>query len=401
MRAIISRTKEDPMRFWTYVLSNVVLALTSVTTVLAAEPIKIGVIVPLSGVFADHGQQYQEGIKLFMKQHGSQVGGREVVVIYKDETGPAPDLVKRLVQELVVQDKVDFIAGFDFSPNAIAAAPIITQARIPTVIMNATSLVIPSKSPYIVRVSFTQPQVVAPLAKWAAANGIKRVYTLVADYSPGYDAEGAFKTAFAAAGGTIVGSARIPLSNPEFAPFVQRVKDEKPDAVFLFEPPPGGIAFVKAYVERELGVAGIKLISTGDLVEEQTIAAVGDGAIGAITSHHYSSAHDSAANKKFVADYQEMFGKDKRPNFYAVGAYDGMKVIYDAIARMKGEVTGDAFVSVVGGTSFESPRGPVKIDPQTRDVVQNVYIRRTEKAGGILRNTEIHTDADVDDAGGN
>jgi branched-chain amino acid transport system substrate-binding protein len=384
-----------------YLLSTAILSLATETTLLAAEPIKIGVIVPLSGVFADHGLQYQQGIKLFMKQHGSLVGGREVVVIYKDETGPAPDVVKRLVQDLVVQDKVDFIAGFDFSPNAIAAAPIITQAKIPTVIMNATSLVIPSKSPYIVRVSFTQPQVVAPLAKWAAANGIKRVYTLVADYSPGYDAETAFKTAFTAAGGTVVGSSRIPLPNPEFAPFVQRAKDEKPDAVFLFEPPPGGIAFVKAYVERQLGSAGIKLISTGDLVEEQSIDAVGDGVIGAITSHHYSSAHDSAVNRTFVADYQEMFGKDKRPNFYAVGAYDGMKLIYDAIARLNGQVTGDAFVDVVGGMSFESPRGPIKIDSKTRDVVQNVYIRRTEKVGGLLRNTEFHTDTSVDDTGGN
>jgi branched-chain amino acid transport system substrate-binding protein len=299
------------------------------------------------------------------------------------------------VQELVVKDKVDFIAGFDFSPNALAAASLITQAKVPTVIMNATAVAIPGKSPYIARVSFTQPQIVAPLAKWAAANGIKRVYTLVADFSAGLDAEQAFTSAFTAAGGKVVGSARIPVSNPDFAPFVQRVKDEKPDAVFLFEPPPGGIAFVKAFVERQLAAAGIKLIGAGDLVDERSLDALGDSAVGVITSHHYSSAHDSALNKKFVADYQEMFGNNKRPSFYTVGAYDGMKVIYEAVTKMSGQISGEKFAQAIGGMMIDSPRGPLKIDAQTRDVVQTVYIRKTEKVGDVLRNTEIQPFADV------
>jgi branched-chain amino acid transport system substrate-binding protein len=237
--------------------------------------------------------------------------------------------------------------------------------------------------------------VTASLATWAASNGIKRAYTLVADFSPGLDAEQAFTAAFTAAGGRIIGSARIPVSNPEFAPFVQRVKDEKPDAVFLFEPAPGGVGFVKAFVERQLAAAGIKLISTGDLVEERTIDAVGEAAVGVITSHHYSSAHDSALNKKFVADYQEMFGKNKRPNFYTVGAYDGMKVIHEVLGKTNGQISGETFAQAVAGLSFESPRGPLKIDPQTRDVVQNIYIRKTEKTGGLLVNREIQTYANV------
>jgi branched-chain amino acid transport system substrate-binding protein len=373
------------------------LTLAPASSGMAAEPLRIGLIAPMSGVYAEHGEQMQNGVKLFLKQNGNRIAGRDVVIIYKDETGPAPDLVKRLAQELIVKDKVDFIAGFDFTPNAIAAAPVATQAKIPMIVMNASSAAIPSKSPYIVRTSFSIPQIAAPMARWASSNGIKKVYTLVADFSAGVDAENAFKEAFIAGGGTIVGEARVPLQNPEFAPFIQRVKDVKPDAVFLFEPPPGGIGFMKAVMERQLAKSGIRVLSTGDLVEENSLPAIGDAAIGIISSAHYSSWHNSELNNKFVADYQSQFGKEKRPNFYTVGAYDGMQLIARTLSKLNGDNNSDKFMEAVKGMQFDSPRGTVKIHPQTRDIIQTVYIRKTENPRGVLQNLEFFNTPDVGD----
>lgn len=397
--AAAKATMRRSMKFVKTLILCAGAGLISANPVSAAEPIKIGVIVPSSGIYAEHGQQMQNGIKLFMHQHGAQVAGREIVLIYKDETGPAPDVAKRLVQELIVKEHVSFLAGFDFTPNASAVAPLVTQGKIPTIVMNASSAALTSRSPFIVRTSFTQTQVAVPLAKWAAANNVKKVYTLIADFSPGLEAEQAFKTAFAAAGGNIVGESHIPLANPDFAPFVQRVKDTKPDAVFVFEPAPAGIAFMKTFVERQLGASGIKVLSTGDLVEENSLASLGDASVGVISSHHYSSWHDSALNKSFVADYQKLFGKDKRPNFYAVGAYDGMRIIYDTIAKLGGQVDGDKAIAAIKGMQFESPRGWLKIDPLTRDIIQTVYIRKTEKADNATRNTEFQHYANVNESG--
>lgn len=354
---------------------------------LAGTPLKIGVVVPLSGTYAEHGKQMMNGFNLYLKQHGNQVAGRDVQLVYRDETGPAPDLVKRVVQELIVKDGVDLIAGFDFTPNAIAVAPLATQAKIPMVITNAATSGIPQRSPYIVRTSFVTSQITAPVAIWAANNGIKRVYTIVADFAPGNDAEAAFRKAFLANGGTITGSAKVPLQNPDFSPFVQRVKDEKPDAVFLYEPAPGGIAFTKSFVEKQLAASGIKLISTGDLVEEQSIATLGNAVQGVVTSHHYSSWHESALNKTFVSEYQKAYGS--RPNFYAVGSYDGMALIYAALKKLDGKVTPDGFMNAVKGVEFESPRGQIKIDPVSRDIVQTIYVRRTESGKDGIQNTEI------------
>jgi branched-chain amino acid transport system substrate-binding protein len=367
----------------------VTLAATAAAWSAAAEPLKIGVVVPLSGPYADHGTQMLNGFNLYLKRNGNKVAGREVVLVVKDETGPAPDVVKRVVQELIVKDKVDVIAGFDFTPNALAIAPLVTQAKIPTVITNAATSGIPKRSPYLVRTSFVTGNVAAPVGAWAVKNGIKKAYMLVADFSPGHDAEQAFKGAFTAAGGAIIGEARVPLQNPEFAPFVQRVKDEKPDAVFLYSPAPGGVAFTKVYVEKQLAAAGIKLLSTGDLVEEDSLDALGNSADGIVTSHHYSSWHDSALNKQFVADYQKAFGAKKRPNFYAVGSYDGMHVIFETVKKLDGKITADAFINKVKGMSFESPRGPVKIDAESRDIVQNVYVRKTEKGTAGFQNMEL------------
>jgi len=299
----------------------------------------------------------------------------------------------------VVNDKVDFLAGFGLTPNALAAAPVATEAKKPMVIMNAATSIITTRSPYIVRVSFTLPQVTAPLATWALNNGIKQVYTLVADYGPGIDAETQFKKTFAAGGGQIVGSVRTPANNPDFAPFLQRLKDAKPQAVFIFLPVgEQPTAFMKAFAERELGKAGIRLIATGDLTDDGVLEAMGDVPLGVVTTQHYSVAHDSAQNRAFLKAYAEIAGG--RPNFAAVGGWDGMAAIYEVIKRLNGNVDGDKAMEVLKGLAIDSPRGPITIDPATRDVVQTIYVRRVERLkDGKIYNVEFDQVPNVKDPG--
>jgi branched-chain amino acid transport system substrate-binding protein len=359
--------------------------------------IKIGLIAEFSGPFAQYGQQIYGGMKTYMKQHGDTVAGKKIEIIQKDVGGPAPDVAKRLAQELVTRDKVDFLVGFGLTPNA----PISTEAKVPTVIMNAATSIITTKSPYMVRTSMTLPQITQPIAVWAAKNGIKKVYTVVADYGPGIDAEGAFINAFKAGGGEIVGSVRTPLQNPEYAPFIQRVKDAKPDAVFLFLPAgEQGIAFMKGYKERGLADAGIKLIATGDITDDHVLDAMGDPTLGLITSFHYSAAHDSPENAAFLKSYAAANDpKVGKPNFMAAAGYDTMAAIYEVVKKTNGDVDGDKAMAALKGYKWVSPRGPVMIDPETRDIVQNVYIRKVEKKNGQLANVEFDKIADVKDPG--
>jgi branched-chain amino acid transport system substrate-binding protein len=324
-----------------------------------------------------------------------------VELVIRDTTGPVPDIAKRLAQELLVREKVDFLAGFGFSPEALAVADLATQAKKPMIVMNAASSAITTKSPYIVRVSMTLPQGAAPLATWAARQGIKKVFTLVADYAPGIDSEVAFKKAFAAAGGTVVDGVRAPIRNPDFAPFLQRIKDVKPEAVFIFVPPGEmSIAFMKGFQERALGQAGIRIIATGDLTDDHLIDATGDVALGIVTSHHYSVAHDSAENRAFLEAYQAVAGGLGRANFMAVGGYDGMAAIYEVIRKLDGKIDGDKAVEALKGWKRESPRGPIWIDPETRDVVQTEYIRKVEKRpDGKLYNVEFEQIPNVKDPG--
>ncbi|HUI72328.1 MAG TPA: ABC transporter substrate-binding protein, partial [Spirochaetia bacterium] len=294
-------------------------------------PVKIGLIASFSGPFQAYGRNVEDGMRTYMKMHGDTYAGRKIEIIERDTTGPAPEVAKRLAQELLARDNVDFLAGFVLTPNALAVAPLATQAKVPMIIMNAATSIITEKSPYIARFSFTLPQVSAPMAEWALKNGIKQVYTLVSDYGPGIDAEKSFQKAFTAGGGQIVDSVRVPLQNPEFAPFVQRIKDANPQAVFVFLPAgEQGIAFMKAFEERGLDTAGIKVIATGDLTDDDVLMAMGDATLGIVTTHHYSAAHDSPENKAFVAAYREVSG-GKRPNFMAVGGFDGMAAIAQVI----------------------------------------------------------------------
>jgi branched-chain amino acid transport system substrate-binding protein len=366
----------------------------------AAQPVKIGVVAEFSGPFADYGTQIVNGMKTYLKQNGDTFGGRKIEIIQRDTTGAAPDVAKRLAQELITRDKVDLLAGFGLTPNALAVAPIDAEAKKPMVIMNAATSIITTKSPYIVRVSHTLPQDTQPIAQWAWKNGVKRAYTLVSDYGPGIDAEGAFVKAFKAAGGEVIDSVRTPLQNPDFAPYLQRIKDSKPDAVFVFLPPGSQtIAFIKGYEERGLKQAGVKLIGTGDLTDDGVLQAMGEPTLGLITSFHYSASHDSPENKAFIKAYAETNGTKYRPNFMACAGYDGMAAIAEALKKTGGSVDPDKFMAALKGMRLMSPRGPIMIDAETRDIVQTVYIRKVEKVNGELYNMEFDKFPDVKDPG--
>jgi branched-chain amino acid transport system substrate-binding protein len=364
--------------------------------VTAQEVVKIGLIVPMTGGQASTGIQINNAVKLYMQQHGDTVAGKKIEVILRDDA-TQPDNTKRLAQELIVNDKVSVIAGFGVTPSALAAAPLATQAKVPEVVMAAGTSIITERSPYIVRTSFTLAQSSTIIADWAVKNGIKKVATLTADYAPGNDALNFFKQNFTAGGGEIVEEVKTPLANPDFAPFLQRMKDAKPDAMFVFVPAGQGGNFMKQYAERGLDKAGIRVIGPGDVTDDDLLKDMGDAVLGTVTAHIYSAAHPSAMNKEFVAAYKKAF--NQRPGFMAVGGYDGINLIYEALKKTGGKADGDSLIAAMKGMSWESPRGPISIDPETRDIVQNVYIRKVEKVGGELYNVEFETFNAVKDSG--
>jgi branched-chain amino acid transport system substrate-binding protein len=336
------------------------------------------------------------GIKLYMKQHGDTVAGKKIEILRKDTGGPSPDVAKRLAQELVVRDGADILAGFVLTPNALAASDVSDQAKKFMVIMNAATSIITTKSQYSARTSLTLPQVTETLGAWAYKSGIRKVYTMVSDYGPGHDAEGGFHRAFKAPGGEIIGSVRFPIANPDFSAFVQRAKDLNPESIFIFVP--GGAqpaALAKALAERGIDPKKTKVLGTGEVVDDAALANMGDAALDIITAWHYDHNHDSALNKTFVRD----FAADNKvnPNFFAVGGYDGMHLIYEALKKTGGKADGDSLINAAKGLAWESPRGPMSIDPETRDVVQTIYIRRVQKVGGNLVNVEFDKVENVKD----
>ncbi len=364
----------------------------------AADPFKIGLILPLTGPFASTGRQIEAACRLYIERNGDTIAGRKVELIVKDDTGLAPETTKRIAQELVVQERVNVLAGFGLTPLALAAAPVATEAKVPMVVMAAATSIIPTRSPFIVRTGFTLPQVTAPMADWAAKNSIKRVVTLVTDYGPGLDAEKTFVKRFTDGGGTIVESVRTPLRNPDYAPFLQRAKDAKPDALFVFVPSGEGIAVMKQFAERGLAQAGIALIGTGDVVDDDILDAIGAPALGIVTSFHYSAAHASPENKAYVEAFMKA-NKGMRPNFHSVGGYDGMHLIYEAVRKTAGGADGEKLVDAMKGMAWTSPRGPMSIDPATRDAVQTVYIRKVEMRDGHYWNVEFEKVDAVKDPG--
>jgi branched-chain amino acid transport system substrate-binding protein len=359
----------------------------------AQEAFKIGLILPMTGPFASTGRQIEAAVKLYMQQKGDTVAGKKIQLIVKDDTGVA-DVTKRLAQELIVNEKVGALAGFGLTPLALATAPLATQAKVPAVVMAAATSIITEQSPFIVRTSFTAAQATVPLAEWASQNNIKSVVTLVSDYGPGIDVEKAFTETFKKAGGQVE-NLRVPLANPDFSPFLQKVADAKPDALLAFVPSGVGAQFMKQFVERGLDKSGIRFLAEGSVTDDDLLNNIGDVAIGATTSHHYSAAHDSPENKAFVEAFKKA-NNGMRPNFMAVGGYDGMHVLYEGLKKTSG-AGGQALVDAMKGLAWTSPRGPVSIDPQTRDIIQNIYVRKVERVGGELYNVEFATIPNVKD----
>src|ERR1700730_5498307 len=362
----------------------------------AQNTVKIGVILPYSGQLADLGVQIDNGIKLYMKQHGDVVAGKKIEIIRRDDGGMAPDVSKRLAQELVVRDGVDIITGIMFTPSALAIADVSIVAKKFMVIMNASTPTITMKSPYSARVSLTLGQNTEVLGTWAYKNGVRRLYTMVADYAAGQDAENGLLHTYKEAGGTVIGSARLPLVNPDFSAFVQRAKDLTPDGIFMFVP--GGAqppALAKALAERGLDARKIKLMGQGAVGDEATLKNMGDAALGIITASHYDERHATQINKDFWKAYVAEY--DRNPTFFSIDGYDGMALIYKALQKTGGKTDGESLIEAAKGMSWESPRGPMTIDPETRDVIQTIYIRKVEKVDGELRNVEIERFENVKD----
>jgi branched-chain amino acid transport system substrate-binding protein len=365
-----------------------------------AATIKVGVIAPFSGPFAMFGQTFKEGIAVYQAEHGKTVGGDTVEFVFKDLDQANPAQSKALAQELIVKDRVSFLAGFAFTPDAMAVAPLIDEANIPAVIFNAATSAITEKSPRYVRSSFTLWQNTVPLANHIAKLGVKKAITAVSDYGPGIDGETAFKATFEKAGGTVVDTIRMPLKSNDFAPFMQRIKDSGAEAVYAFLPAgPTTLAFAKAFADNGLKEKGIQFFGPGDITQEPDLPALGDAVLGMTTSFHYSQAHDSAVNKSFLAKYKELFGTSDNATFTSVGAYDGTHLIYTMIAKTGGKIDGLKAVEAVKGMSWESPRGPVTIDPDSRHIRQTIYLRMVERVNGKLQNTEKAAFADQPDFG--
>ena len=366
-----------------------ILAVPFVAPAEAQQTVKIGLIVPMTGQSQSTGKQIDAAVKLYLQQHGDMVAGRKIEVILRDDAGVA-DTTKRLAQELIVRDKVSVLAGFGLTPLAMATAPLAAQAKVPMVVMAAATSIITAQNPFIVRTSQVLPQPAAAMAQWAVENGIKSAVTLVTDYGPGIDAETWFAKRMKDGGGEVLASLRMPLASPDFAPFLQRAADARPQAMFVFVPSGQGAALAKQFAERGLDKSGIRFIATGDVTDDDQLNGMGDVMVGVVNAGHYSAAHPSAVNKAFVGAFKAA-NPGMRPNFMAVAGYDGMHAIYQALARTKGETDGAALVEAMKGLSWESPRGPMMIDPQTRDVVHNLYVRKVERVDGELYNVEFAT----------
>ena len=364
----------------------------------AQQTVKIGLIMPYSGQFADTATQMDNAIKLYVKEHGDTVAGKKIEFIRKDSGGIAPDVAKRLAQELVVRDKVDILGGLILTPNALAIGDISAEAKKFTVIMNAATSIITTKSPYMARTSVTTPMLNQTLGTWAATKGgVKKVFTMVSDYGPGHDAEGAFHLGFKEAGGEIIGSVRFPVANPDFSAFVQRAKDSNPDAIYLWIP--GGAqpaAVAKALFERGIDPKKTKILGQDVVADDSVLKGLGEQSAGIITVTNYDYNHDSALGKSFLAGFREISG-GRNPDIFAIGGYDGMHLIYEALKKTGGKADGDSLIEAAKGMKWESPRGPMMIDPETRDVVEDMYILRVEMVGGQPKNVEFDKVKDVKD----
>jgi branched-chain amino acid transport system substrate-binding protein len=389
--------REDFMRKTLLGLASAAALAAASTAASAQGTIKVGLIMTLSGQFADAGIQMRNGVQTYMKQFGDTVGGKKIELIVKDSGGMAPDVSKRLAQELIVRDRVDIIAGFVLTPNALAAGDVSAEAKKFMVVMNAATSIVTTKSPYMVRTSVTLPQVAETFGTWAAKKGnVKKTYSMVTDYGPGHDFEAGFHRAFKEAGGEIIGSVRFPIANPDFSAFIQRAKDLNPESIMIFVP--GGAqpaALGKAFAERGVDPNKTKILGSGETTAEQALKSMGDASLGIITAWHYDYTSKDAKNVAFVKLFNEMHKRN--PDFFSIGGYDGMHVIYEALKKTGGDANGDKLIAAAKGLKWDSPRGPMSIDPETRDVVQTIYIRKVEKVGGEPQNVVIDKVENVKD----
>ena len=385
-QAIFTRSKGSSLLRGSIILLAVFAAMCQGEAT-AQDAIKIGLIVPMTGRQASTGREITAAFRLYMEQHGDTVAGKKVSVIVRDDAA-VPDKTKQLAQELIVDEKVNIIAGFGTTPSAYAVAPLLTEAKIPGIVMGAGASDVTTKSPFLLRTGFTMAQSSTVMGDWAARNGIKTVVTIVSDYAPGIDAQTAFKDHFVAAGQKVLDELRVPLSSADFSPFLERAKQSSPDAIFAFLPA-GQVMFMNQFIERGFGRAGIKIIGPGDITDDDLLPAMRDQVIGVVTAHMYSAAHTSELNRKYVAAFEK--ANDFRPNFMSVAGYDGLHLIYDAVRQVGDNTSGSALLDVMRKAKWESPRGPVSIDPLTRDIVQDIYIRRVERENGSLYNVEFET----------
>jgi branched-chain amino acid transport system substrate-binding protein len=390
-------TRSDRATWWR--LFAALMAVASVmlggTAALAQETIKIGLILPMTGAFTTTGKQVEAGVRFYMQQNGATVAGKKIEIILRDDGG-VPDNSKRIAQELLVRDKVNILAGFGLTPIALAVAPLATETKTPMVVMAAATAIVTERSPYIVRTSFTQAQNVVVIADWEARNGLKTAVTLVSDFAPGYDSETYFKERFIRGGGQVPLSLRVPMLNPDFAPFLQRARDAAPQGIYVFIPAGQAATFIRQFQERGLDKSGIRLFGAGDITDDDLLNRMGDSMLGIETAYFYSAAHPSAKNKAFV-DGVKQANNGMRANFFGVSGYDGMHLIYEALKKTGGKSDGDGFVGAAKGMSWESPRGPMTIDPETREPIHNIYMRKVEKVNGELWNVEFATVENVKD----
>ena len=380
-------------------MAGTLMSMLAAGTAAAEDTVKIGLILPMTGPFASTGRQVEAGVRAYMALNGDTVAGKKVELVLRDDAGTG-DQTRRIAQELVVNDGVSILAGFGLTPLAMSVAPVLNQAKVPAIITSATTSAIMKQSDYFVRTSMGGPQSAVPVATWAMENGLKRVVTLVTDYGPGHDIEKGFTDQFKKEGGEIVEAVRVPLQNPDFAPFLQRVRDAKPDAVFVFVPSGVGSLFMKQFTDRGLKEAGIKLIATGDVTDDDLLNGIGDPALGVVTGHFYSANHDSPENKAFVAEVRKA-NNNMRPNFMAVGGYDAMHLAYAALEKTGGDTDGTKLVEAMKGMEWTSPRGPIMIDPATRDIVHDIYIREVKPVDGELYNVEVKTYEKIRDPNAN
>ncbi|MBW8300365.1 MAG: ABC transporter substrate-binding protein [Hydrogenophaga sp.] len=380
-------------------IASTLLSMLTAGSAWAQDAVKIGLILPMTGPFASTGRQVEAGVRAYMALHGDTVAGKKIELVLRDDAGTA-DQTRRIAQELVVNEGVSMLAGFGLTPLAMSVAPVLNQAKVPAIITSATTSAIMKQSDYFVRTSMGGPQSAVPVASWAVENGLKRVVTLVTDYGPGHDIEKGFTDQFKKEGGEIVEAVRVPLQNPDFAPFLQRVRDAKPDAVFVFVPSGVGSLFMKQFADRGLKEAGIKLIATGDVTDDDLLNAIGEPAMGIVTGHFYSANHDSPENKAFVGEVRKA-NDNMRPNFMSVGGYDAMHLAYAALEKTGGDTDGTKLIEAMKGMEWMSPRGPIKIDPTTRDIVQDIYIREVKQVDGELYNVELKTYEKIRDPNAN